>query len=37
MPSYEAFLMAGLIMIGMIALFLCLVVAYVVIKHYKNS
>lgn len=34
MPSYEAFSMAGLIMIGMIVLFLCLVVA--VICHYKK-
>jgi len=36
MNSYEAFSMAGLIMIGMIALFLCLVIAYVVICHYKK-
>lgn len=36
MPSYEAFSMAGLIMIGMIALFFCLVIAYVVICHYKK-
>lgn len=36
MPNYEAFSMAGLIMIGMIALFLCLVIAYVVIRHYKK-
>lgn len=36
MNSYEAFSMAGLIMIGMIAMFLCLVIAYVVIRHYKK-
>lgn len=36
MNSYEAFSMAGLIMIGMIALFLCLVVTYVVICHHKK-
>lgn len=36
MNSYEAFSMAGLIMIGMIVLFLCLVVVYVVICHYKK-
>lgn len=36
MNSYEAFSMAGLIMIGMSALFLCLVIAYVVIWHYKK-
>lgn len=36
MNSYEAFSMAGLIMIGIIALFLCLVIAYVIIKHHKK-
>ena len=30
MNSYEAFLMAGLIMIGMIVLFLCLEIFYVI-------
>ena len=30
MPSYEAFLMAGLIMIGMIVLFLYLEIFYVI-------
>lgn len=32
----NSFSMAGLIIIGMIALFLCLVIAYVVIRHYKK-
>ena len=32
----NSFSMVGLIMIGMIALFLCLVIAYVVIRHYKK-
>lgn len=36
MPSYIAFSMAGLIMIGIVALFLCLVIAYIVIRHYKK-
>lgn len=36
MSSYEAFSIAGLIMIGICALFLCLVIAYVVICHYKK-
>lgn len=36
MPSYIAFSIAGLIMIGICALFLFLVVAYVVICHYKK-
>lgn len=32
----SSFSIAGLIMIGIVAMFLCLVIAYVVIRHYKK-
>lgn len=32
----SSFSIAGLIMIGIVALFLILVVAYVVVRHYKK-
>lgn len=35
MPSYLAFSMAGLIMIGICMLIICLEIAYIVINHYK--
>lgn len=37
MPSYLAFSMAGLIMIGICVLILCLGMAYIVIRRYRQK